>query len=183
MKLYRALPQDYEDMVLLWPNCGFADPTDAADAFWRAYPHAPDDEFLTDYIEGICHRGRCPTPRLTAPSPVTGSASLRAIATALLRVETMPARAPYRRLTAATGAARRARLDSGAARRALGGDAGGHLAYRERADRSALVDRPAACHGVVEDRSEAGRTGRRRNPPARRGERWAAPSLTLPITH
>lgn len=133
MKLYRALPQDYEDMVLLWPNCGFADPTDAADAFWRAYPHAPDDEFLTDYIEGICHRGRCPTPRLTAPSPVTGSASLRAIATALLRVETMPARAPYRRLTAATGAARRARLDSGAARRALGGDAGGHLAYRERA--------------------------------------------------
>ena len=53
MKLYRALPQDYEDMVLLWPSCGFVDPADAADAFGRAYPHAPDDEHLNDYIEGI----------------------------------------------------------------------------------------------------------------------------------
>ena len=53
MKLYRALPQDYEDMVLLWPSCGFVDPADAADAFRRGYPHAPDDEHLGDYIEGI----------------------------------------------------------------------------------------------------------------------------------
>ena len=53
MKLYRASPQDYEDMVLLWPDCGFTDPAEAADAFWRAYPHAPDDEFLADYIHGI----------------------------------------------------------------------------------------------------------------------------------
>ena len=53
MKLYRAHPQDYEDMVLLWPHCDFDDPAAAAAAFRRAYPHAPDDEFLPDYIEGI----------------------------------------------------------------------------------------------------------------------------------
>jgi hypothetical protein len=53
MKLCRALPQDCDDMVLLWPRCGFGDPADVADAFRRAYPHAPDDEHLTDYVEGI----------------------------------------------------------------------------------------------------------------------------------
>lgn len=53
MKLNRAVPQDYEDMVLLWPSCGFVDPADAAGAFGRAYPHAPDDEHLTDFIGGI----------------------------------------------------------------------------------------------------------------------------------
>lgn len=53
MKLYRAHPQDYEDMVLLWPHCDFDGPTAASAAFRRAYPHAPDDEFLPDYIEGI----------------------------------------------------------------------------------------------------------------------------------
>jgi hypothetical protein len=57
MKLYRALPQDYEDMVLLWPQCGFTDAAAAADAFWRAYPHAPADEFLTSYIDGIAAEG------------------------------------------------------------------------------------------------------------------------------
>lgn len=55
MKLYRAHPQDYEDMVSLWPDCGFAGPGAAAAAFRRAYPHAPDDEFLADYIAGIAH--------------------------------------------------------------------------------------------------------------------------------
>jgi hypothetical protein len=33
MKLYRALPQDYDDTVLLWSSCGFVDPADAAAAF------------------------------------------------------------------------------------------------------------------------------------------------------
>ena len=58
MKLYRAHPQDYEDMVLLWPHCGFADPASAADAFRQAYPQAPDDEFLPDYIAGIANQTR-----------------------------------------------------------------------------------------------------------------------------
>lgn len=53
MKLYRANAQDYEDMVSLWQECDFHDPAEAATAFRRAYPHAPDDEFLVDYIEAI----------------------------------------------------------------------------------------------------------------------------------
>lgn len=58
MKLYRANPQDYEDMVSLWPDCGFTDPTSAADAFRRAYPHAPDDDYLPDYIASIAEEAR-----------------------------------------------------------------------------------------------------------------------------
>ncbi|MCB0963107.1 MAG: hypothetical protein KDA98_07365 [Acidimicrobiales bacterium] len=53
MKLYRATPQDHEDMVTLWPSCEFTSPEDAAAAFEHAYPHAPDDEFLANYIGEI----------------------------------------------------------------------------------------------------------------------------------
>lgn len=53
MKLYRGSPQDYEDLVLLWPACGFESPADAVAAFWRGFPHAPDDEYLIDYVTGI----------------------------------------------------------------------------------------------------------------------------------
>lgn len=58
MKLYRSSPQDYEDMVTIWPACGFADPDSAAEAFRSAYPHAPDDEFLTNHIAGIAAEAR-----------------------------------------------------------------------------------------------------------------------------
>jgi hypothetical protein len=53
MKLYRADPQDREDLVSLWPLCDFADPLAAAQAFQDAYPHAPVDEFLPDYIADV----------------------------------------------------------------------------------------------------------------------------------
>ena len=53
MKLYRADPQDREDLVTLWPLCSFATPDDAAHAFRRAYPHAPEDEHLPDYIAEV----------------------------------------------------------------------------------------------------------------------------------
>lgn len=53
MKLYRAHPQDREDMVLLWPMCGFASPEDAVEAFEAAYPQAPEDEHLVDYVREI----------------------------------------------------------------------------------------------------------------------------------
>jgi len=53
MKLYRADPQDREDLVSLWPLCRFADPDDAAESFRSAYPHAPQDEFLSTYISEI----------------------------------------------------------------------------------------------------------------------------------
>ena len=53
MKLYRADPQDREDLVLLWPSCSFNDPDDAADAYKLAYPHAPEDEHLADFIADV----------------------------------------------------------------------------------------------------------------------------------
>lgn len=53
MKLYRASPQDYEDMVALWPATGFAGPEKTVEAFWQAFPHAPADEHLVGYVAGI----------------------------------------------------------------------------------------------------------------------------------
>ena len=53
MKLYRADPQDREDLVTLWPLCGFDGPEAAAAAFRNAYPHAPEDEYLAGYIADV----------------------------------------------------------------------------------------------------------------------------------
>ena len=53
LKLYRADPQDREDLVSLWPLCQFASPAEALDAFTNAYPHAPHDEYLGDYITDV----------------------------------------------------------------------------------------------------------------------------------
>jgi hypothetical protein len=53
MKLYRADPQDREDLVSLWPLCDFGGPAEAAEAFRRAYPHAPDDDHLAEYIAEV----------------------------------------------------------------------------------------------------------------------------------
>lgn len=53
MKLLRADPQDREDLVVLWPSCSFSDANDAAKAFRIAYPHAPEDEHLADYIADV----------------------------------------------------------------------------------------------------------------------------------
>ena len=53
MKLYRAQPQDREDLIALWPLCGFVDADEAARAFRDAYPHAPEDEYLASYIAEV----------------------------------------------------------------------------------------------------------------------------------
>jgi hypothetical protein len=50
MKLYRADPQDREDLISLWPRGSFTDPDNAVEAFRSAYPHAPEDEYLAGYI-------------------------------------------------------------------------------------------------------------------------------------
>lgn len=55
MKLYRADPQDREDLVTLWRLCHFTGPHHAANEFRRAYPHAPEDEHLAAYIAEIAH--------------------------------------------------------------------------------------------------------------------------------
>ncbi len=53
MKLYRASPQDHEDLISLWPRCAFESSAAAAAAFGTAFPHAPDDEHLAGYIDEI----------------------------------------------------------------------------------------------------------------------------------
>jgi hypothetical protein len=53
MKLYRADPQDREDLIRLWPLCSFTGPEEAVDAFTGAYPHAPEDEYLGSYIADV----------------------------------------------------------------------------------------------------------------------------------
>ncbi len=57
MKLYRADPQDREDLISLWQLCSFTGPAAAVDAFTSAYPHAPDDEYLANYIAGVARDG------------------------------------------------------------------------------------------------------------------------------
>jgi hypothetical protein len=53
MKLNRAGLQDREDMVLLWKRCAFSDPAEVVERYAAAYPHAPDDPHLDDYVEAI----------------------------------------------------------------------------------------------------------------------------------
>lgn len=53
MKLYRADPQDREDLISLWPLCNFTDPGEAVAAYTSAYPHAPDDRYLSGYIADV----------------------------------------------------------------------------------------------------------------------------------
>lgn len=53
MKLYRADPQDREDLVSLWSLCDFRNSDEAARAFQQAYPHAPEDDYLADYIADV----------------------------------------------------------------------------------------------------------------------------------
>jgi hypothetical protein len=58
LKLYRADPQDREDLVTLWPRCNFASPDHAVAAFRDAYPHAPADDQLANFIRDIARDAR-----------------------------------------------------------------------------------------------------------------------------
>ncbi|MGB7980022.1 MAG: hypothetical protein WCF36_04430 [Candidatus Nanopelagicales bacterium] len=53
MKLYAARDRDLDDLRALWPLTGFGSPQQAAEQFWQAYPHAPDDPYLANFIAGI----------------------------------------------------------------------------------------------------------------------------------
>jgi len=53
MKLNAARDHDLDDLRALWPLAGFGSPQQAAEQFWRAYPHAPDDPYLANFIAGI----------------------------------------------------------------------------------------------------------------------------------
>lgn len=53
MKLYRSSAQDFEDMAAIWSRCNFDSPREVVELFYEAYPHAPDDEFLEDFVRQI----------------------------------------------------------------------------------------------------------------------------------
>jgi len=53
MKLYAARAPDYDDMVRIWPSAGFGSAEEATALFFDAYPHAPEDGFLTNWVQQI----------------------------------------------------------------------------------------------------------------------------------
>lgn len=48
MKLYAARDRNLDDMRALWPLASFGSPQQAAEQFWHAYPHAPEDPYLAN---------------------------------------------------------------------------------------------------------------------------------------
>jgi hypothetical protein len=52
MKLSAARARHDDDLVVLWPP-GFRTSEDAASALAAAFPHAPDDPHLVDYVRAI----------------------------------------------------------------------------------------------------------------------------------
>lgn len=56
MKLYAARGElDHDDMVRLWPHCTFKAARAAVALYWEAYPHAPNDEHLSTYVDQIAN--------------------------------------------------------------------------------------------------------------------------------
>jgi len=56
MKMYRADPNDQADMVAIWPQTGFHSAQEVVDAFFAAYPHAPDDPHLDQFVIEVASR-------------------------------------------------------------------------------------------------------------------------------
>lgn len=53
MKLSASRAPDHNDMIVLWPLCGFADAGDVVNRFYAAYPNEEPDPFMTEYVRGI----------------------------------------------------------------------------------------------------------------------------------
>lgn len=49
----RVRSSDVDDMIILWPHCGFASPQEVVQQYYDAYPLATQDEYLTEYVAGI----------------------------------------------------------------------------------------------------------------------------------
>lgn len=56
MKMYRADPNDQADMVAIWPQTRFRSAQEVVDAFFAAYPHAPDDPHLDQFVIEVASR-------------------------------------------------------------------------------------------------------------------------------
>lgn len=55
MKVFAGRERDQDDLVSLWPQLGVT-PEEVADEYWTAYPAAPADPFLADWIRQIAGR-------------------------------------------------------------------------------------------------------------------------------
>ncbi|MDX3004270.1 DUF6036 family nucleotidyltransferase [Kribbella solani] len=53
MKLLASRAPDHDDMIALWPRCGFVSAQAAVDAYYLAYPFEEHDPFLVDYVQQI----------------------------------------------------------------------------------------------------------------------------------
>jgi hypothetical protein len=55
MKLFamRQRSEDFDDLVAIWPSCGFASAEEAADLYQDAYPHIELDPFMVNFIQEI----------------------------------------------------------------------------------------------------------------------------------
>jgi Nucleotidyltransferase of unknown function (DUF6036) len=55
MKLFaaRGRTRDYDDMVALWPGCGFDSAEQAVELYRAAYPHEMEDPYLVEYVRGL----------------------------------------------------------------------------------------------------------------------------------
>lgn len=53
MKLLAARAADYDDLVRLWPRCGFSSPAEAAAEMYDAFPAAPADPYLAEFVQRI----------------------------------------------------------------------------------------------------------------------------------
>lgn len=63
MKLYRSDAQDVEDMVRIWSLCSFESAQMAVECFESAYPQAPQDPHLIDFVQTIADRSAGRTAR------------------------------------------------------------------------------------------------------------------------
>ena len=60
MKLYAGRTIDHQDLTRLWPHTKFRNSTDVIERFYDAYPFAPENHYLADYIDTIRRRSEAP---------------------------------------------------------------------------------------------------------------------------
>jgi hypothetical protein len=56
MKLYAGRTVDHDDLIRLWPHTGFIRSVEAVERLRSAYPFAPNDPYLEQFIESIRRR-------------------------------------------------------------------------------------------------------------------------------
>ena len=60
MKLSASRAPDFNDLVVLWPLCGFADADDVVNRFYSAFPNEEPDPFMTEHVQRIISAADAP---------------------------------------------------------------------------------------------------------------------------